>query len=83
MSIQRKTWLQELIAIMLIGGYLAYLFIATFYPIAKDAQTLASPLIETLKAAFLILVGFLYGSSQSSQRKDEIAEQKRQEEPTK
>lgn len=64
-------WLQAIAAMLILISFFGVLFLVLLHPIAPDAQAIASPMIEVLKAIILILIGFLFGSSASSSKKDD------------
>lgn len=64
-------WLQAAAAMLILLCFFAALFTVLLRPIAADARDIAAPMIEVLKAVVLILVGFLFGTSVSSAKKDD------------
>ena len=64
-------WLQAIAAMVILISFFGVLFLVLLRPIAPDAQAIAAPMIEVLKAIILILIGFLFGSSASSSKKDD------------
>lgn len=64
-------WLQAGAAMLILVAFFAALFTVLLRPIAADARDIAAPMIEVLKAVVLILVGFLFGTSVSSAKKDD------------
>lgn len=64
-------WLQAGAAMLILIAFFAALFTVLLRPIAADARDIAAPMIEVLKAVVLILVGFLFGTSVSSAKKDD------------
>lgn len=66
-------WLQALAAMFILVCFFAIIFLLLMRttPVGDDVKDIVMPMIEVLKAVILILIGFLFGSSANSAKKDE------------
>jgi len=66
-------WLQAICALIILVCFfgIVFLLLLRTTPVADDVKDIVMPMIEVLKAIILILIGFLFGSSANSAKKDE------------
>ena len=64
-------YLQAGVALLIVVNVFAIMYLVIFKPPGDDAKEIIVPMIEVLKNIMLLLVGFLFGTSVSSAKKDD------------
>ena len=65
-----KAWTSRIVGILIIGGFLGYIFTVTLMPPDQNSDTIVSLVLGYLGGLASAIISFYFGASQSSDKND-------------